>query len=175
MDIQSKEKVEEALEEFQGSIIFVSHDRYFINRLASRIFLIEDKKIRIFEGNYDHYLSKSIKEKADKEKEKQLRDIMETIMKLEVELAYLGGKLDQTQDEEEKEELNRQYLEVARTLKKKSSRCESLKNTKGDKENCPLKTILNYMDNTVPSSSCTSTNPVDLHIRKQLTSFLISL
>ena len=119
MDIQSKEKVEEALEEFQGSIIFVSHDRYFINRLASRIFLIEDKKIRIFEGNYEYYLSKSIKEKADKEKEKQLRDIMETIMKLEVELAYLGGKLDQTQDEEEKEELNRQYLEVARTLNQK--------------------------------------------------------
>jgi len=119
MDIQSKEKVEEALEEFQGSIIFVSHDRYFINRLASRIFLIEDKKLRIFEGNYEYYLSKSRKEKIDQEKEKLNRDIRESIMKLELELAYLGGKLDQTIDEEEKEELNRRYLELARELNQK--------------------------------------------------------
>ena len=119
MDIQSKEKVEEALEEFQGSVIFVSHDRYFINRLASRIFLIEDKKLRIFEGNYEYYLSKSRKEKIDQEKEKLNRDIRESIMKLELELAYLGGKLDQTIDEEEKEELNRRYLELARELNQK--------------------------------------------------------
>jgi len=119
MDIQSKEKVEEALEEFQGSIIFVSHDRYFINRLANRIFLIENKKLRVFEGNYEYYLSKSRKGKIEQEKEKQHRDIAESIMKLELELAYLGGKLDQTIDEEEKEELNRQYLKVASELNKK--------------------------------------------------------
>ena len=40
-------------------------------------------------------------------------------MKLELELAYLGGKLDQTIDEEEKEELNRRYLELARELNRK--------------------------------------------------------
>ena len=119
MDIQSKEKVEEALEEFQGSIIFVSHDRYFINRLANRIFLIENKKLRTFEGSYEYYLSKSRKEKIDQEKERQHRDIAESIMKLELELAYLGGKLDQTIDEEEKEELNRRYLELARELNQK--------------------------------------------------------
>lgn len=119
MDIQSKEKVEEALEEFQGSIIFVSHDRYFINRLANRIFLIENKKLRVFEGNYEYYLSKSRKDKIEQEKEKQHRDIAESIMKLELELAYLGGKLDQAIDEEEKEELNRQYLKVASELNKK--------------------------------------------------------
>lgn len=119
MDIQSKEKVEEALEEFQGSIIFVSHDRYFINRLANRIFLIDNKKLRVFEGNYEYYLSKSRKGKIEQEKEKQHRDIAESIMKMELELAYLGGKLDQTIDEEEKEELNRRYLEVARKLNQK--------------------------------------------------------
>lgn len=119
MDIQSKEKVEEALEEFQGSIIFVSHDRYFINRLANRIFLIDNKKLSVFEGNYEYYLSKSRKGKIEQEKEKQHRDIAESIMKMELELAYLGGKLDQTIDEEEKEELNRRYLEVARELNQK--------------------------------------------------------
>lgn len=116
MDIRSKEKVEEALEQFQGSIIFVSHDRYFINRLAKRIFLIEDKKLHIFEGNYDYYLSVSRRERVESSIEKQHKDIAESIMKLEIELAYIGGKLDAAQDEAEKEELNKRYLETARKL-----------------------------------------------------------
>ena len=119
MDIQSREKVEGALEEFQGSIVFVSHDRYFTKRLASRIFLIEDKKLRVFEGDYEYYLSKFRKRKIDEDKAKQRKSLGESIMKLELELAYLGGKLDQTLDEEEKEELNKRYLEVAKELNKK--------------------------------------------------------
>ena len=116
MDIQSKEKVEEALEQFEGSMIFVSHDRYFINRLASRIFVIEDKKLHRFDGTYEYYLTKTRQKKEDEDKEKQGRDLAETIMKLEVELAFLGGKLDGKLDEEEKEELNKRYLEIAREL-----------------------------------------------------------
>ncbi len=116
MDIESKEKVEEALEQFQGSLIFVSHDRYFINRLATRIFVIGDKKLQCFEGDYQYFLSKTRQSKEDEEKEKQRRGLTESIMKLEVELAYLGGKLDSTLDEEEKEELNKKYLEIARKL-----------------------------------------------------------
>ncbi|NLU52472.1 MAG: ABC-F type ribosomal protection protein [Clostridiaceae bacterium] len=115
MDIKSKEKIEEALEQFQGSMIFVSHDRYFINRLASRIFLIENKKLHIFDGNYEYYLAKCRK-KADDEKDNHEKSAAESIMKLELELAYLGGKLDVAKDESEKEELNKRYLEVARKL-----------------------------------------------------------
>lgn len=117
MDIQSKEKVEEALEEFEGSLIFVSHDRYFINRLASRIFVIEDRKLYCFDGSYEYYLTKAKEKSEDEDKENQRRDLEGKIMKLEVELSYLGGKLDDTLDEEkEKEELNKRYLEIAREL-----------------------------------------------------------
>lgn len=55
MDIQSRELLEEMLSEFAGAVIFVSHDRYFINRLARRIITVRDGGISIFEGNYGAY------------------------------------------------------------------------------------------------------------------------
>ena len=55
IDITTKEILEEALKEYQGTIIIVSHDRYFINKVATRILMIEDKKIVSYVGNYDDY------------------------------------------------------------------------------------------------------------------------
>ena len=55
IDISTKEMLEEALNEYKGTIIFISHDRYFINALATKIVLIEDKKLRTYIGNYDDY------------------------------------------------------------------------------------------------------------------------
>lgn len=118
MDIVSKEKMEEALEEFEGSIIFVSHDRYFIKRLANRIFTIEDRKLYCFEGDYEYYLAKNKYQKAQKEIGADFRLISDNIKRLELELAFLSGKLDETVDEEEKEKLNEKFLAVARELNK---------------------------------------------------------
>ena len=55
IDISTKEVLEEALNDFQGTIIFISHDRYFINKLANKIVFIKDKKINEYNGNYDDY------------------------------------------------------------------------------------------------------------------------
>lgn len=55
IDINTKELLEEALKEFQGTVIFISHDRYFINKLANKILYIEDKRIKEYVGNYDDY------------------------------------------------------------------------------------------------------------------------
>ena len=55
IDISTKEMLEEALNEYKGTIIFISHDRYFINALATKIVLIEDKKLKTYIGNYDDY------------------------------------------------------------------------------------------------------------------------
>jgi len=124
MDIQSRENIEEALEQFEGSVLFVSHDRYFINRLAKRIFHLKNGKLYIFDGNYENYLLRMDNQKAENNGEKLYKDLQESIMKLELELAYLSGKLDQAQDEEEKEALNRRYLELARELNQKKYRLE---------------------------------------------------
>ena len=55
IDIDTKEMLEEALNEYSGTILFISHDRYFINKLAKRTLCIEDGHINSYLGNYDDY------------------------------------------------------------------------------------------------------------------------
>ena len=55
LDIQSREWIEEAVEEYEGNLLFVSHDRYFIDRFASRIWMLEDGHITDFRGTYQEY------------------------------------------------------------------------------------------------------------------------
>jgi ATP-binding cassette, subfamily F, member 3 len=52
LDIESVEMLESALEEFQGTVIFVSHDRYFLDRIADRILEVQDGDVRSFEGGW---------------------------------------------------------------------------------------------------------------------------
>ncbi|MFO7290137.1 ATP-binding cassette, subfamily F, member 3 [Planifilum fulgidum] len=56
LDMRSKERLEKALAEYPGTLLFVSHDRYFINRLATRIWEMTPEGIRSYDGNYDALL-----------------------------------------------------------------------------------------------------------------------
>ncbi|MBQ3297707.1 MAG: ABC-F family ATP-binding cassette domain-containing protein [Bacilli bacterium] len=55
IDIDTKEVLEDALNDYRGTLFFVSHDRYFINKLAKRVVNIEDEKLIEYLGNYDYY------------------------------------------------------------------------------------------------------------------------
>lgn len=59
LDIPSKETLEAALRQFSGSVIAVSHDRYFLKQIATRIIAVEDCKLRDYEGNYSEFLEKN--------------------------------------------------------------------------------------------------------------------
>jgi ATP-binding cassette subfamily F protein 3 len=61
LDIASAEQLEDALEDFDGTLLMVSHDRYFLDNIAGRIFELEDGRIRQYDGNYTDY----IREKAE--------------------------------------------------------------------------------------------------------------
>lgn len=58
IDIETKELLEEAIKEYSGTVLFVSHDRYFINNLAERIVEVKEKRFFSYVGNYDEYLRK---------------------------------------------------------------------------------------------------------------------
>ncbi len=58
LDITSKEILENALNHYEGTLLYVSHDRYFINKTASRILDLEDGNFKNYIGNYDYYLEK---------------------------------------------------------------------------------------------------------------------
>ncbi len=61
IDIDTKEMLEEALSEYQGTLFFISHDRYFINKLAQRVINIENKKFQQYLGNYDYFKEQKTK------------------------------------------------------------------------------------------------------------------
>ena len=56
LDMRAKDVLLTALEEYTGTVVFVSHDRYFIDKLATRIFEVEDGAVHVFPGNYEDYL-----------------------------------------------------------------------------------------------------------------------
>ncbi|MCR5625643.1 MAG: ABC-F family ATP-binding cassette domain-containing protein [Lachnospiraceae bacterium] len=58
LDIDSKEILESAVNDFEGTVLYVSHDRYFINQTATKIYELKDQHLYKFIGNYDYYLEK---------------------------------------------------------------------------------------------------------------------
>ncbi len=61
LDIKSREVLLEALKKYEGTVIFVSHDRHFLHEFAEKIYEVDQKKITIYPGNYQYYLSKKAK------------------------------------------------------------------------------------------------------------------
>lgn len=103
LDIESKEVLEAALIDFEGTILFVSHDRYFINRIASKIVELAPEKATVFLGDYDYY-----QEKLAEEKELARLDAEDRRKKVEqVEATSSVRKLNY-QEEKEQQKLLRQ-------------------------------------------------------------------
>ena len=129
LDIASREWVEAAIEEFEGVLLFVSHDRYFIEKFAERIWLLEDGGIRDFRCGYQKYRSileheaaakpvitaapKPKKEKpkgGTKETDKLIRRLEREIEKQEKVVAEYDGKI---------EAASADYQELTRLLEEK--------------------------------------------------------
>ena len=64
LDIEAKEVLEEALDNYDGTLLFVSHDRYFINELANKIISVRDGHAKIYNGNHSYYLDEKAKQAA---------------------------------------------------------------------------------------------------------------
>ena len=62
LDINTREILEEALKDYKGTIMFVSHDRYFANKLADKIVEVDNKQIYEFIGNYDDYKKAKVRQ-----------------------------------------------------------------------------------------------------------------
>ena len=129
LDIASREWIEAAIEEFEGVLLFVSHDRYFIEKFAERIWLLEDGKIRDFKCGYSKYRSilehesalkqpapqeaKPKKEKpkgGTKETDKLIRRLEREIEKQEAAIAQLDLSIEAAAAD---------YVELTRLLAEK--------------------------------------------------------
>ena len=80
LDITSKQVLEDALENYEGTIVFVSHDRYFINKIANKVLDITGDDSSLYLGNYDYYLEKREQELiAKKLKEEKTDEVQEKV------------------------------------------------------------------------------------------------
>jgi ATPase subunit of ABC transporter with duplicated ATPase domains len=106
LDIEFKEVFEEVLNEYEGTLLFISHDRYFINSVAQRILEIDNQKIYDYEGNYEYYKAKKpnnvekieiIEKVIEKSKKKfsnnYIKNLEKDIENTETEIEILKGKL----------------------------------------------------------------------------------
>ena len=117
LDIDSKEVLENALIDFDGTLLFVSHDRYFINRVATQVLELSEEGSTLYLGDYDYYLEKKAELEAlaraqaeavpvssteevtsndyhlQKQNQKELRKVTRRIEQLEVEMEELDQKI----------------------------------------------------------------------------------
>ncbi|MBQ9945633.1 MAG: ABC-F family ATP-binding cassette domain-containing protein [Clostridia bacterium] len=107
LDFASREVLEDALQEYDGTILCVSHDRYFVNRIASKILYFDGESIVTYEGNYDDYLS-FIAGKTEKTETKAPKKVNDYKLRKELEsqerkkktrLQKLEGMLEEAQKE----------------------------------------------------------------------------
>ncbi len=128
LDLESREVLEEALSEYDGTVICVSHDRYLINRLATSVLYFENGTVKHLDGNYDKYLE--VREVAavpkaekpasinknqylrKKEAAKELRRLKTSFSKLEQEIAECEAELERVGNELSDPEISADYERV---------------------------------------------------------------
>lgn len=114
LDIDNKEVLENALIDYQGTLLFVSHDRYFINRIANKVIELSSEGSKLYLGDYDYYLEKKKEEEEiaelqakeaapveapkkkfyqDKEQQKLIRSLRRKIETIEENLSSLDEKI----------------------------------------------------------------------------------
>ncbi|MDE7504776.1 ABC-F family ATP-binding cassette domain-containing protein, partial [Streptococcus agalactiae] len=127
LDIDSKEVLENALIEFDGTLLFVSHDRYFINRVATKVLEISDKGSTLYLGDYDYYLTK----KAELEELARLN---------EEEVSASKTEIDVTSDYETQKANQKEFRKITRRVAEIEARLEVLENDENNINGLMLET-----------------------------------
>ena len=158
LDIDSREWLEEAVEAFDGTLLFVSHDRYFINRFATRVWELENGTVSDYPMGFTQYRQAKEEEhaaasaaaavpappkktgsrgnRAQQAAKKQLTICETSISKLEAELTRLDGEMEQAAcDAERLNELYRQRQAVETELEREMTRWEELSLQAEEQEN----------------------------------------
>lgn len=125
MDIVGKESLENILKEYKGTLIFVSHDRYFVNKIADSLLIFEKNKVTYFNGNYEEYTRKRMEQE---EKINDHIDKKETTNFTKKENSYFLNK--------EKSKIKNKISKIEREIEQKESEKNQIEKQMQDEENC---------------------------------------
>lgn len=127
LDLDAKEVLEKALADYDGTLLFVSHDRYFINELANKIVVAKDGQAKIYEGNYTYYLSEKAKEEAAaQEAAAQEAPVVKAVS--ENKLSYQ----EQKKRDSEKRKLERQVAQAEKDLEELEAKEQEIQEAMAD-------------------------------------------
>ncbi len=126
LDLDAKEVLEKALADYDGTLLFVSHDRYFINELANKIVVAKDGQAKIYEGNYTYYLSEKAKEEAAQETAAQEAPVVKAVS--ENKLSYQ----EQKKRDSEKRKLERQVAQAEKDLEELEAKEQEIQEAMAD-------------------------------------------
>ena len=119
LDIESKEVLEDAITNYEGTVFVISHDRYFLNKVPDQILVLEDQSVKSYLGNYDYYIEKRAAEKAALEFANQSED---TTTKTQLKIQR---KKDKEKEKEEKK-LKKQITETEEAIHNTELEIENL-------------------------------------------------
>lgn len=139
LDASSREELEKTLLDYSGTMLIVSHDRYFINKIADRILLLTNNGVKEYLGNYDYYLERTTAEKSDavptenkkdkkekpqndyflqKQKQSEERKRQTKLKKAEAEIERLDEEIAKTQELLSSEEVAADYEKLMELSKR---------------------------------------------------------
>ncbi|MCO4632411.1 ABC transporter, ATP-binding protein [Streptococcus infantarius subsp. infantarius] len=123
LDIDSKEVLEDALIDFDGTLLFVSHDRYFINRVATKVLEISEEGSTLYLGDYDYYLEKKAElEELARMKEEEAQEKTTVVVEKMPANDYQAQKANQ----KELRKLTRRITEIENQLEEIEAREEEI-------------------------------------------------
>ncbi|MFV4929433.1 ABC-F family ATP-binding cassette domain-containing protein [Lactobacillus delbrueckii subsp. indicus] len=127
LDLDAKEVLEKALADYDGTLLFVSHDRYFINELANKIVVAKDGQAKIYEGNYTYYLNEKAKEEAAaQETAAQEAPVVKSVS--ESKFSYQ----EQKKRDSEKRKLERQVAQAEKDLEELEAKEQEIQEAMAD-------------------------------------------
>lgn len=127
LDLDAKEVLEKALADYDGTLLFVSHDRYFINELANKIVVAKDGQAKIYEGNYTYYLNEKAKEEAAaQETAAQEATVVKAVS--ESKFSYQ----EQKKRDSEKRKLERQVAQAEKDLEELEAKEQEIQEAMAD-------------------------------------------
>lgn len=143
LDIESKEVLENAIVDYSGTVLIISHDRYFLNKVVNKIWYLEDGKITEFYGNYDYFLEKlnekdeveekliskteiekekkkkKEKEKEERAKKQKLKEIENKIFEIEEEIEICNKDIQNPENFNDKDKFLQIGEDLSRLIKEK--------------------------------------------------------
>lgn len=127
LDIDAKEVLEKALQDYDGTLLFVSHDRYFINQLANKIVVFDNGHAKVYNGNYSYYLDEKAKQEANVV-ETENQQIVKKVS--EQKLSYQ----EQKQRDSQKRKLQRAVDTAEKQIDKLEKEAEKIQNEMANPE-----------------------------------------